>query len=285
MPATLMLRSATDTIDLNEVLTRGKGVQATAGAFGLGLPPVSVQWLEGAGDGGVYRGKRVLSRDIDLPLWFQADSRRDLQGLLTRFARVMAGEMTLSLTDDDGSTWAATVHRVGGGDYTYGTDTVGERTFRTVVTLRAGDPYWVSTKPIKQVVKTVEGVGLLPELTKLQLSSGQTFGTILLDNPGDAPAYPIWTITGPGTNFKAVSPSGEVFEWVGSLNAGESLTIDAARGTVVDEAGVSRYADFAAAPRLWRIPPGTNEATVSIDSSVAGTEIECLWYPRKWLVI
>ena len=67
MPS-LALENDTDALDLDYVFKYGRGIQALSGATGFGLPPVSIRWLEGAGDGALYRGRRVLPRDIDLPL-------------------------------------------------------------------------------------------------------------------------------------------------------------------------------------------------------------------------
>jgi hypothetical protein len=64
----LQLSNESDTLDLDYVLKQGRGIQVLTGVTGLGLAAKQVQWLEGAGDGATYRGRRVLARDIDLPL-------------------------------------------------------------------------------------------------------------------------------------------------------------------------------------------------------------------------
>jgi hypothetical protein len=139
----LQLESATDTLDLDYVLKNGRGIQVTSGVTGLGLPPVQVRWLEGAGDGAVYRGRRVLPRDIDLPLYIVGNDRDDLMSLWSRLARVLDGKVRLRMVEDDGTSWYCDVYRVGGGTFTYGIDTTGETELRTVVTVRAGNPFFV----------------------------------------------------------------------------------------------------------------------------------------------
>jgi hypothetical protein len=282
----LQLEGAGDVLNLDDIAQLGTGVQATTGATGLGLPDVSVQWLEGAGDGAMYRGTRVRPRDIDLPLFLSASDRAGLQRLLSRLAVMLAGECVLRLVEDDGTDWSAKVHRVGGGDYVYGTDTTGDTTLRTVITFRAGDPFFTYSRASrKRIANTGAGRGLLTGLSRMRVSSSQAIGTILLENLGDAHAYPVWDVAGPGRDFKAISVTGEGFHWTGALAAGQSLRVDTQRGTVIDHTGANRYRQLAPAPRLWRIPPGTTLATASMEDVTAASSITCSWRPRKWMVI
>ncbi|WP_073839550.1 phage tail domain-containing protein [Micromonospora sp. CB01531] len=268
----LQLESATDVLNLDDVLNKDVGVQALSGVAGLGLPQVSTQWLEGAGDGATYRGRRVLPRDIDIPIYVAAKDRLGLQGLLSRLAVMLAGEMTLRLVEADGSDWSTKVYRVGGGDYIYGVDTIGERDFQTVITLRAGDPFWTYSRASRKVIENSgAGRGLLKGLASMKVSASQAIGTITLENPGDAPAYPVWTVNGPGKDFKAYLGNGLGFHWTGTLAADETLTIDTRTGSVVDGTGANRYSAMAAAPRLWSVPPGTTTATASLENTSAGT--------------
>ena len=282
----LQLESTTDTLNLDDILHRGAGVQVLSGVTGLGLPDVSVQWLEGAGDGAMFRGRRVLPRDIDLPLYLQAADREALKALLSRLALMLAGECVLRLVEADGTDWSTRVHRVGGGAYVYGSDTIGDTDIQLVITLRAGDPFFTSSRPSSQrISNSGAGRGLLNGLAQLRVASSQAIGTILLENLGDAPAYPVWDVVGPGRDFRAVSATGVGFHWAGSLAAGETLRVDTQRGTVTDHTGASRYADLAAAPRLWTIPPGTTQAVASLEDVDHHSSITCSWRPRKWMVI
>jgi hypothetical protein len=296
----LQLESTRDVINLDDIATKGTGVQALRGTQGLGLPPVDVQWLEGAGDGASFRGQRVKPRDIDLPLHIVARDRTHLKELLSRLAVMLAGPVTLRLIEADGSDWSTTVRRVGGGTYAYGVDTIGETDFSTVITLRAGDPFFTYSRTTRRTIEnTGGGRGLLRGLAKLRISASQAIGTITLENLGDATAYPVWDIHGPGRDFKAVATTGERLHWTGLLGRDDTLRIDTRAGTVVDGTGASRYAELAPAPRFWTIPPGTTVATASLEDTSPGTpvpgqprgvvrgrsSISCTWRPRKWMVI
>lgn len=282
----LLLSSGTDTLDLNEIDEKGLGYQAKTGVTGFGLPPVSVQWLEGAGDGATFRRRRVLTRDIDIPLEILARNRRHLQELTDRLALALASRCTLTLLDDDGTRWTTEVYRTGGGEYAYGADTNGEREFQTVLTFRSPDPYWTSSEAQHRYVGGDTGTAsFLSSMASVPVSASQAIGEIQLDNSGNADAYPTWEITGPGRNFLAISPAGERLSWTGRLLAGERLIIDTRKGTVVDQAGRNRYDELAAAPRLWTIKPGLSTATAQLEDISAASKIACSWRPRKWMVV
>jgi hypothetical protein len=281
----LLLVSGADTIDLNEIDELGVGFQAKSGVTGLGLPPVSVQWLEGAGDGAVFRGTRVQTRDIDLPLDILALDRADLQDKLSRLALMLAGGCSLVL-DDNGVRWSTEVHRVGGGEYTYGEDTVGANEFQTILTLRAGDPYFTSSQQqVRTVSGAVAGTPFLSSLVSMQVAPSQAIGSIDLSNSGDVAAYPVWEVRGPGDHFVATSPSGETLKWNGTLTAGQKLIVDARKGTVQDGTGANRYDLLDTAPRFWTVQPGESTATASLLNTTSASQITCSWYPRKWMVI
>jgi hypothetical protein len=258
--------------NLDDVLMKDEGVQATTGVAGLGLPQISTQWIEGAGDGALFRGQRVLPRDIDLPLYIAAPDREGLKKLVSRLALMLAGPCVLRLVEDDGSSWSTEVRRVGGGNYVYGADTNGERDLTTILTLRAGDPFWTYSQPSRKVIENSgSGRGLLNSLAQMQVSSSQAIGSITLENLGDAPAWPLWEVTGPGSNFRATSADGQEFRWNGTLGTDEKLIIDTRTGTVKDGTGANRYAQMGPAPRLWSIPPGTTTAVAMLENTSAGT--------------
>ncbi|MFE7463108.1 phage tail family protein [Streptomyces sp. NPDC057499] len=279
------MSSGTDNLDLNEIADKGLGFQAKTGATGFGLPPVAVQWLEGAGDGAVYRRKRVQPRDIDIALEILARGRDDLQVRLSRLALAVADRCTLTLQNSDGTRWSTIVYRTGGGEFTYGVETTGEREFETILSFRAPDPYWTSSVTQTRRITGASSKAFLSSLAKLNVAPSQAIGEILLDNSGDAEAYPVWQVHGPGRTFTATSPSGERLRWNGKLAAGETLTIDTKKGTVVDQSGANRYNELAAAPRFWTVKPGLSTAEASLLDITKDSSIVCSWQPRKWMVV
>jgi hypothetical protein len=284
--AKLLLENALDSLSLNGIEDEGRGVQATTGVTGLGLPPVSVQWLEGAGDGATYRRTRTLARDIDIPLDIVGSNRDDLKKITSRLAKMLAGPCTLRLVEDDGTDWSTQVVRVGGGEYSYGNDTTGTKDVQMVLTLRAGDPYWTSSvASTQQIGGSTAASPFMAGFMSMPVASSQAMGSIQLENTGDVAAYPVWTIYGPGDNFKAISPTGETLWWKGTLTASQSLVVDTRLGTVKREDGSNQYALLAAAPRFWAIDPGTATCTASLLNTTSASKITVQWKPRKWMVI
>ncbi|ATW61295.1 minor tail protein [Streptomyces phage Alsaber] len=284
--AKLLLENALDSLSLNGVEDEGAGVQATTGVTGLGLPPVSVQWLEGAGDGATYRRSRTLPRDIDIPLDIVGRDREDLKQITSRLAKMLAGPCTLRMIEDDGTDWSTEVVRIGGGEYSYGNDTTGNKDVQTVITLRAGDPYWTSSKSTtQQIGGSTAAAPFISGLMSMPVASSQAMGSIILENTGDVTAYPVWTIFGPGDNFKAISPTGETLWWKGTLTASQKLIVDTQKGTVKREDGSNQYALLAAAPRFWAIEPGTATCTAELLNTTSASKITVSWRPRKWMVI
>ncbi|GGU77220.1 hypothetical protein GCM10010211_48920 [Streptomyces albospinus] len=278
----LLLQTERDALDLNGVAGQGSGFQATAGLTGLGLPSVSAQWLEGAGDGSRFRGQRVLSRDLDMPLDIVGRDRKHLRQLISRLARAVAGECSLVLVDDEGVRWTTPVYRTGGGDIelSNGND------LQTVISFRAPDPYFTAGTVSTQTVGGDPGSQpFLSSLVSLPLAASQAIGEVQLDNIGDADAYPKWEVYGPGRELTVVSPTGETLQWHGTLSATEKLIVDVRAGAVKDGTGANRYADLASAPRFWTVPPGTSTASVSLLDTTAASKVVCSWRPRRWMVI
>lgn len=276
----VQLRGGGIVIDLDQYSRQS--IRLLRGASGFGMPRVATHWFEGAGDGARFDGERVLPRDLDLPLWVPGGSPEPLRQLV----HVLAAGPDLVFTDVDGEAWSCQTRRTGGGDWRWGRDTDGRRGLQTVVTLRAGDPFWVRERAASfEVAPSIAPEAFLDNLAALPVASSQAFGTRTMVNPGTAPSEPVWIITGPGDHFKTVSPTGEVLEWNGTLAAGQTLTINTRLGTAVDQDGVSQYASFTHPARFWKVPPGTHEVEVLFENVTPGvSRIQAFWQPRSWVV-
>ena len=265
-------------LDLYTWSNRGvgrSGYQALAGITGFGLPGTEVRWYEGAGDGAVYRGARQKKRTIEIPLYIKAGDRAELNRLVSQLATVLSPQVapaTLTYSLPGGEEWYLQVVRVDGGDWARMLDGSDNRTWvRLPLILESGNPYWTRAVPESfQVDPKVSDIGLLPELAKLQLSSGDAFGKRLVENNGDAEAWPKWYLQGPFETAKLISSSGKVLEWTGSIPVDTQLIIDTNQGTAIDSLGQNRYDGFTVAPQFWSIPPGNSEVTVLMSGTDEG---------------
>ena len=267
------------------------GVRARANVRGTGLPPVNLQWFEGAGDGARPRGARVLTRVLDMPVKIVGETRDVVEqriGLLAQIIAPTVGDVTLTF-DVEGVEWYLLARRSGGGDFTWGEDTDGKTFVMTTITFEAGNPYW---ERVNQESKTIAPGGLGKGLLRgpgtfsgLELSTMTGLGSVEFVNTGNVAAYPTWRVSGPFTGFTLTSPDGKVLQYTGSKTNGQMVIVDTQFGTVVDNTGANMYASLAAAPRFWTIPPGTSIATIAIASPVAGqSKIDVFWRPRKWVM-
>jgi hypothetical protein len=264
-------------------LDGSEGVQARLKVRGLGLPDVGTQWFEGAGDGATHRATRVLPRTIDVPMKVTGQNRDEVQLALSKVAKIVAptaGDVRLGVLLD-GEEWYAMVRRTGGGDYTMGEDSDGVSFCLFVITFRAGDPYWQrANEESRVIVPGGLGKGLLRGIGSLQgleLSTTSGLGTVAFTNAGDVDAYPVWTVTAPFTTFTLTGPAGEVLNYNAAKATG-SIIINTELGTVVDEAGVNKYASLGPAPQFWTVPPGASAASIVVPGAVGGsTEIRVYW--------
>ena len=269
------LESATEVLDLNSISVDGEGVEAIAGLTGFGLPPVEVQWTEGAGDGARFRSSRVLPREVDIPLHVYHNTRAELKATIAKISRVMAGKMVCKVYDPETGTYVTTdFYRTGGGDYGYGTDSNGMYEWNGVVTLRTGAPYWshqsVSNTNIIAAAGTV------------------TDSSLVINNAGSAPVPPKVTVTG-GPTVVQLTLGTETVRWTGSIGS-NTLVIDMATGEVTSGNGlVNYYSGVQAPPQFFSLTPGDNNVSVHIEwatDRTAGADVgDISFTPRDWMVI
>lgn len=286
---TLSIESSIDTLRLDPWLHSqfGDGVQALAGVAGFGFPAVENQWFEGAGDGAVYQGTRYLSRVIRLPLHLEGPDRLRLGEYLIRISRMLDDGARLVAQEPEGNRWILPVQREGGGDYRLGGQQTDQRTWLRPdeFVMRSPDAFWTRETPETIIVRSGSGRGLLPRLGALRISSSQALGTRTVVNPGDATAYGLWHIDGPGEEFIATSSLGEVLAWNGVLEEDEWVEIDTINGTAYDHLGANRYEELGTAPNMWAFQPGVSTVDIQLNETSSVSTILCNWKPRRKTLI
>lgn len=263
---------------------------------GTGLPPVQNQWFEGAGNGASWRTARVLPRRLDLPFKITGANRQVVWSRFEALARVFAPEagpvrMRITL---DGEEWFTEFRREGGGDPSWAdSDTDGETVLMTVISVKSGDPFFTRADATSQQIALGGlGRGLIKatSLSKLQVSTTNSFGQVDLFNPGSVGATARWVLAGPYDAFELISPSGQILRWDAGLDqhpapgVGESITVDFEFGTAVDNEGRNRFAGFDGVPVFWRIPPGTNRASVELLNGTGDSSVTIFFNPKRWVV-
>jgi len=116
---------------------------------------------------------------------------------------------------------------------------------------RTDYPYFLGDETSETQAKTeVSGGGVtIPAPVPAPLSALLTGGTpsdpLSVTNAGNAPAFPVFVITGPGTDFTVTnSTTGATFTISTTLTAGQTITVDTWFRTVLRSDGASLRGDF-----------------------------------------
>lgn len=262
--------------DLSSLYPGGvvEGIGVLEGVQGLEMPPYVLVTDEVPRQPGArLRQVKVLPRTVDLPLFIQAATPTLLRNLLRRLRYAFdptRGDGTLRVLGVDSSTRDLTTCRYQG-DWTgvESSQVVGGSSWEVPITLLARDPYWYDTVP--QTVLFAIGTAGTPffPFFPLHLSSSTVLGDVSVSNPGDVEAWPVWTITGPGSSIilrnLSVIPQA-VLEVDTTLLAGDQLVIDTRPGhkTVIGPGGVNLYGALNASSQLWSLPVGTSTVRVEV---------------------
>lgn len=233
---------------------------------GFSIPPVSLRLDEGVADGGTYLSTRRLPRDIDLPITVLGDDRADVEDKFRQLANLLSdrsGPTRITITYPDETEWYTDGYYVSGGNVTYGKSATGQ--FATLpITLRCPDPYWTKDETIT--------------------ANYTSIGSKTIENTGDIPAYPIWTLTGPMENILFTSAAGETWKYQIAIPAAEVRIINTFDKTVKTPAGVNKYSDLGGTPNLFALPAGTTIVSITGGTFGAGAEIDVAFSPRKEVV-
>lgn len=254
----------------------------TTGVTGFGIPSTAVRIDESAGNGGTWRHTKRGIRDIDLPLVIMGSDRADVETKLRRLARLLQdskGPTKIVADYSDGTSVYLSAHYTGGAETQFGSD-ANSFFCRWVISMQAPQPYWeTSTTSSFSVTTGNTGRGLLPQLTKLKVSSSQTLGVVNVNNQGDVEVFPTWVIRGPVTNL-VVSNGSQSFSFPATILGGDTYTVDTMAGTVVNDRGENIYALLGSAPKLFSLQPGLTSVAVTGTEATPDTAITCYYSPR-----
>lgn len=254
--------------------------------MGFNVPPAQVRIEESAGDGGVFRHAKRGIRQMDIPVTILGTDRGDVQTKLRRLAKLLQntyGPTILEARYSTGTRLRLNTYYLGGAEGQWGSN-AGNTWARWTIQLQAPTPYWQSTTSQQfTVTQGATGRGLLPQLSKLKVSSSQAFGIISINNTGDVPTYPSYRIQGPISGF-SVSDGTNGFSFVDDVAEGETIFVNTETGEVYDAEGANRYAILDTAPRLERIPVGESSLEISGVDVNEATRID-LYYNLRYEVV
>jgi hypothetical protein len=222
---------------------------------------------------------------VFLPLHYTAGSTLELRATLRSLAALLdpkRGPVTLTVAHDDG-----TRRRIDGllsAPFGQSLEMAEGSLWRRVgVKLRCGDPFWAAD----QQTRTFRLGGtpppfLSPSFLPVRLAESQITGALVVTNPGDADAYPVWTLTGP-CDDAAISLEGTSWTVPAGLGDGQTLVVDTRRGVQsVTLDATPAWGALGPGAQLGALAPGDNDVTVTVTGATDDTVLDVAWAER-WL--
>lgn len=267
-------------------LSGGDPLFVLLGLEGLHMPPVDlIEEAVPRQPGGRLREVRFLAREIDLPLRLVAATPATLAAsvrtLLGWFNPTRAVAPVLRFTAPDGAQREITVRYVKGLDFN---DDLGAWRVdrRTTLVLRAHDPFWYDRAERGGSYRLGEWRELFFPLPPLRLTPSTVFAGPTIANEGDADAWPVWRIAGPGVNPTIRNlTTGKVLTLAGTLLAGQTLTIDtrprterAPYGkTLRLQDGANWLPNLAPGSALWPLARGANAVQIELAGATSQSAV------------
>lgn len=288
---------------LSGIQDRGdlNGYGVLNGVRGLEMPPVTIVSDEVPMQPGArIRAVKVQPRTVDLPIHVRGTTPQSLQTQLRTLRAAMdptRGQGRLRVTPPDGVARELFCYYQAGWQGEIDGTHYGTVWQDILVSLYACDPYFYAADAQKRDYR-VGGAGLTflttsvgDKFLPLQLIGSTVLSTESITNMGDVAAWPIWTITGPGTmiTLTNILPGGtsRLLEVVPTpaLTAGQVLTIDTRPGrkTIVGPGGVNMFGDLNVHSVIWSLDPGVNTVRVSVAGSDAVNTVVHLEFTPTYL--
>lgn len=260
---------------------------AEPGWRGFDLPPMQVQRRTGAGQGSRWLSTRREERLLDIPVFVRGVDVATFRSRLTRLMAILDdrfGPTRITVHDGFGGSRSLDAHYLSGAEGEWVPGRSGPTYQRMALAFVAPWPFWRSDASVQGAVGTGQGgEAFIPFGPPIGTSPSQVLGEMQVTNPGDADAYPVWTLRGPGgpATLRSVTDNAELTLNT-TLAAGAIRVIDTAERTIVDADGVSRYSELGAAPRFWSLPPGETTVEITMTGATADSSISFEYQPQ-WM--
>lgn len=269
---------------------RAAGYRVLAeGTTGLVAPPYRFATDQYAGiDGSRVQFIAADPREVVLGMMVQAYDTPTLTQRLRALVRAMrpkAGPGTLTVTDETGQARTLACYYTGGLEGLEARSaTLPGQWVKAAVHLYAPDPWWYGP-PQTLSVGLGQPVTFFP-FFPLRLSSSTVQGQFTVDlSDSDAPTYPLWTVTGPGSSLQLSNDTtGRSITIDATLDAGQTMTVDTRPGLQSvrrsDGANLLGFISDDSDPALWPLVEDVNQVTAALTSATSGSRIVAEFSPR-----
>jgi hypothetical protein len=273
--------------DLSDItMTQGFCCSSITGIEGLPVTLQLIPLLDGTSLPNIYipqPGTITLAIIVGWPL---GGSETDYYELLDALMHAFINRRNnvpapgyLQIQRPDGTVRQVTVYAIAG----HNTPDIGIYNTVYTLTLQTPDPYWYELQSNNLLYTNNPATGILPLLPIA--FSGPLLGAANIYNSGNAPSYPVWTITGPGIpllqnlttglswTLTTAIPTGQVIQ-VGTV-PGNQYAVNTTTGeNIWDQLSLSTLND------LWPLVSGMNELSIATSGSSSATSIGIEWTQR-----
>ena len=256
------------------------------GTRGLRSPGYSFATEDYAGmDGSVVQSVRATANTPTIGLLLEAASADEFAGRaqgLIRAMRPKAGPGTLTVARSDGTSRSLACFVTEGLEGDEAVDvTLPGAWWKLLLKFYAPDPWWYG-----DAVDFPFLLGPPPAffpIFPLRFAPSEIAGSIPVENVGDEDAYPVWSVTGPGSGLTLTNnTTGKSISLSTTLVAGETLTIDTRPffQSVVKGDGTNLFGDLETDPAMWVLQPGTNDISVLLTGATTDSRVTGSYRPR-----
>lgn len=257
------------------------------GSTGLGLAPVEVSKSSRlAGDGSIVRGVRYADREVFIPLFVEQPSTGDLSLWRRELNRLLApasGDPGGSLVDvrvEDPATGTVRIARgiyTGGLEGDFGSDFYGN--WQTLgVTFECPDPWWLGPERTQTLQVDPGSKPFLSDSVPffpIILGSSTVVGEFDVPIEGDGEVWPVWEITGPGTDLLIQRGDERIFI-AGEFPAGDVTRIQTRPRRITPD----RWDDVSLDSTLFSLQPGQNRIHITMVGATPETLVRLVWQER-----
>jgi hypothetical protein len=273
------------TIDLTDEAA-GYTVNA-AGTAGLRSVGYELTTTRYAGiDGETVNAIHATPNEPTLGLLVEADGEADLRTKIRGLVRTMrpkAGPGTLTVSNETGESRSLTCYCTDGLPGQEDTNSILDGAWwRAALQFYAPDPWWLGDEQTVSI-----GLGAPTNFFPffpLVLASSTVQGRFAVDlSDSDTPAFPVWTITGPGSSLVLTNnTTGRSLTVGASLASGETMVVDTRRGyqSVRRGDGTNLLGSVDGYPDLWSLAESVNSITAALNGATSNSRIVGSWQPR-----
>lgn len=238
--------------------------------------------------GGLLRETRHGVREFVLTVWQSAGSDTALRTALRAFVKAMdpvRGNGKIRVTSPLGDQREITCRYATGlgMDEKLG-DSSGPDYQKIPLGFVAYDPYWYDVSPTSKSFALTSVPSFFP-IFPLRLTASQLVVDDTVTNAGDVVAWPVWTITGPGSAVTLRNSTAGLLISIPSitLTAGQVLTIDTRPGakSVTLNDGTSLFSSIDhTVSQLWSLREGVNAIRLEMTGITAASALSVSYYQR-----